>query len=185
MDGRTDRHKVWNSYLDINFLLVFKWLQPSLLPFISSFCLQKDIRCFVSLLPFNLSYFRFFKQNGLFPLPSSLPFISSFRLWNDIRYFASSKSHLSVLLLVKVAVERAHAKNSGSNSSRMGGSMRCAIAHCFFLCTMASTCLRHASWRLTMAGFESYCPKTKAQNFAPVGAISFLIQNFQNLANDP
>ena len=117
----------------------------------SSFFLQKDIRCFVSLLPLNLSYFRFFKQNGLFPLPSSLPFISSFRLWNDIRYFASSKSHLSVLLLVKVAVERAHAKNSGSNSSRMGGSVRCAIAHCFLPCTMASTCLRHASWRLTQA----------------------------------
>ena len=37
----------------------------------------------------------------------------------------------------------------------------------------------------TMAGFEGYRPKTKAQNFAPEGAISFRFQNFQNLVNDP
>ena len=30
----------------------------------------------------------------------------------------------------------------------------------------------------TMAGFEDYRPKTKAQNFAPLGAILFQFQNF-------
>ena len=36
-----------------------------------------------------------------------------------------------------------------------------------------------------MASFEDYRPKTKAQNFAPVGAILFRFQNFQNFVNDP
>ena len=36
-----------------------------------------------------------------------------------------------------------------------------------------------------MAGFEDYHPTTKARNFAPVGAVLFRFQNFQNLVNDP
>ena len=37
----------------------------------------------------------------------------------------------------------------------------------------------------TMAGFEDSCPKTQAWNLAPVGAILFQFQKFQNLVHDP
>ena len=36
-----------------------------------------------------------------------------------------------------------------------------------------------------MASFGDSCPKTQAQNLAPVSAILFQFQKFQNLVHDP
>ena len=45
-------------------------------------------------------------------------------------------------------------------------------------CDIHRCCVKNAGHRRTMAGFEDYRPKTKAQNFAPLGAILFRFRNF-------
>ena len=43
---------------------------------------------------------------------------------------------------------------------------------------MTQLSINQTFYNYTMAGFEDYRPKTKAPNFAPVGAILFQFQNF-------